>query len=133
MTPTDERLGIVRLPLPDGRTVALQLTYAALDAKGHDWLLEQFKAMQKGRSGGSTALAEALEVISAGQIKAVDVLAAPMATYPLAHCLKACWQAWELAQYGPAGRSVEADTANPRKSARPMWLRRIFARRSGQV
>ncbi len=132
MTPTDERLGIVRLPLPDGRTVALQLTYAALDAKGHDWLLEQFKAMQKGRSGGSTALAEVLEVMSGGEIKAADVLAAPMAAYPLAHSLKACWQAWELAQYGPHGRSVEADTANPRKSARPTWLRRIFGRRSAQ-
>ena len=47
MQPTDERLGIVRLPLPDGRAVPLQLTYAALDAKGHDWLLDQFKAMQK--------------------------------------------------------------------------------------
>lgn len=126
MTPTDERLGIVRLPLPDGRTIPLQLTYAAMDAKGHDWLLEQFKAMQKGRSGSSTALGEALEVMSGGQILATDVLAAPMAAYPLAHCLKASWQAWELAQYGPAGRSVEADTANPQKSARPTWSRRIF-------
>ena len=130
MTPTDERLGIVRLPLPDGRAVVLQLTYAAMDAKGHDWLLAQFKAVQQGRSGGSTALAEALEVMSSGQIKAADVLAAPMAAYPLAHCLKACWSAWELAQYGPQGRSVEADTANPRKSARPTWLRRIFGQRS---
>lgn len=125
----DAREGIVRLPLPDGRAIPLQLTYAALDAKGHDWLLEQFKIMQKGRSGGSTALAEALEVMSNGQIKAADVLAAPMAAYPLAVCLKAVWGAWELAQYGPQGRSVEADTANPRKSARPTWLRRIFGRR----
>lgn len=125
----DPREGIVSLNLPDGRTIPLQLTYAALDAKGHDWLLEQFKAMQKGRSGGSTALAEALEVMSAGQIKAADVLSAPMAAYPLAVCLKAVWAAWELAQYGPQGRSVEADTANPRKSARPTWLRRIFGRR----
>lgn len=125
----DAREGIVPLNLPDGRAVPLQLTYAALDAKGHDWLLEQFKTMQKGRSGGSTALAEALEVMSAGQIKAADVLAAPMAAYPLAVCLKAVWTAWELAQYGPQGRSVEADTANPPKSARPTWLRRIFWRR----
>ena len=129
----DAREGIVRLPLPDGRAVPLQLTYAALDAKGHDWLLEQFKIMQKGRSGGSTALAEALEVMSAGQIKAADVMAAPMATYPLAHCLKACWQAWELAQHGPQGRSVEADSENPQKSARPTWLRRIFGRQSAQA
>lgn len=130
MTPTDERLGIVRLPLPDGRAVPLQLTYAAMDAKGHDWLLEQFKAIQKGRAGSSTAMAEALEVLSAGEIQAVDVLAAPMAAYPLAACLKASWQAWELAQYGPQGRSVEADPENPPKSARPTWLRRIFGRRS---
>lgn len=130
MTPTDERLGIVRLPLPDGRAVPLQLTYAALDAKGHDWLLAQFKAMQQGRSGGSTALAETLEVMSGGEIKAADVLAAPLAAYPLADCLKAIWSSWELAQYGPHGRSVEADTANPRQSAQPTWLRRIFGQRS---
>lgn len=51
MQPTDNRLGIVRLPLSDGRAIPLQLTYAALDAKGHDWLLDQFKAMQKGKPG----------------------------------------------------------------------------------
>lgn len=132
MTPNDAREGIVRLPLPDGRSVPLQLTYAAMDAKGHDWLLEQLKAVQQGRSGGSTALGEALEILSAGQITAADVLTAPMAAYPLADCLKAIWRAWELAQYGPRGRSVEADTANPRQSARPTWLRRIFGRRSAQ-
>lgn len=126
MAPTDERLGIVRLSLPDGRAIPLQLTYAALDAKGHDWLLEQFKAMQRGRAGSSTAMAEALDVLSDGEISAAEVLAAPMAEYPLAVCLKAAWSAWELAQYGPAGRSVEADTATPQKSARPTWSRRIF-------
>ncbi len=131
MIPSDDRLGIVRLPLPDGRVVPLQLTYAAMDAKGHDWLLEQFKVMQKGRAGASTALADALETLSAGQIKAAEVLNAPMAQYPLAICLKASWEAWELAQYGPQGRSAEDGAENPRKAPRKMLWGRIFKQRAG--
>lgn len=129
MGPTDERLGIVRLPLPDGRLVPLQLTYAALDAKGHDWLLEQFKAMQKGKTGSLRAMADALDLLSASAIQADEVMASPMAAYPMAVVLRSCWKAWELAQYGPQGRSVEADTESPQKSARPTWLRRIFGQR----
>lgn len=121
----DARLGIVRLPLPDGRTVPLQLTYAALDSHGHDWLLEQFKAVQKGRAGAYTALAALLEVMSAGEIVAADMIAAPMATYPLATCQRAAWSAWELAQYGPQGRSAEEGPANPPKRRPTLW-RRIF-------
>jgi len=124
----DARLGIVRLPLPDGREVALQLTFAALDAKGHDWLLEQFKVLQKGRAGASSALGELLEVLSDGAITKADVLAAPAAAFPLSPSMKSCWDAWELAQYGPAGRSAEAGPANPRQS-RPTLLRRLFGRR----
>lgn len=130
--PTDERLGIVRLSLPDGRTVPLQLTYTAMDANGHDWLLEQFKAVQQGRAGSATALGELLAVMSGETVKAADVTSAPMAAYPLAHCLKALWTAWELAQYGPQGRSVEADPANPPKRRRPTLWKRIIGRRSAQ-
>jgi len=132
MLPTDERLGIVRLPLPDGRSVPLQLTYAALDAKGHDWLLEQFKAMQKGKPGASLAMAEALEIMSAGQLKAADVMAAPMAEYPMAECLRSCWRAWELAQHGPSGRPAADGPENPRLSPRKTWWGRIFGRLSGR-
>lgn len=124
----DARLGIVRLPLPDGRQVALQLTFAALDAKGHDWLLDRFKVLQKGRAGASTALGDVLEVLTAGAITQADVLAAPVAAFPLSPCMKACWDAWELAQYGPSGRSAEAGPANPQKS-RPTLLKRLFGRR----
>lgn len=132
MQPTDERLGIVRLPLPDGRSVPLQLTYAALDAKGHDWLLDQFKAMQKGKPGASLAMAEALEIMSAGQLKVADVMAAPMAEYPMAECLRSCWRAWELAQHGPSGRPAEDGSENPRLSPRKTWWGRIFGRLSGR-
>ena len=129
MQPTDERLGIVRLSLPDGRAVPLQLTYAALDAKGHDWLLEQFKAMQKGKPGASLAMAAALEVMSAGQVQAADVMTAPMAQYPMAECLKACWKAWELAQYGPSGRPASDGAENPQPSPRKTWWGHIFGQR----
>lgn len=132
MQPTDERLGIVRLPLPDGRAIPLQLTYAALDAKGHDWLLDQFKAMQKGKPGASLAMAEALEIMSAGQLKAADVMAAPMAEYPMAECLRSCWRAWELAQHGSSGRPAEDGSENPRLSPRKTWWGRIFGRLSGR-
>lgn len=131
MQPTDERLGIVRLPLPDGRAIPLQLTYAALDAKGHDWLLDQFKAMQKGKPGASLAMAEALEIMSGGQLKAADVMAAPMAEYPMAECLRSCWRAWELAQHGPSGGPAADGSENPRLSPRKTWWGRIFGRLSG--
>ncbi|GAA0766138.1 hypothetical protein [Brevundimonas olei] len=131
MQPTDERLGIVRLPLPDGRAIPLQLTYAALDAKGHDWLLDQFKAMQKGKPGASLAMAEVLEIMSAGKLKAADVMAAPMAEYPMAECLRSCWRAWELAQHGPSGRPAADGSENPRLSPRKTWWGRIFGRLSG--
>lgn len=132
MQPTDERLGIVRLPLPDGRAIPLQLTYAALDAKGHDWLLDQFKAMQKGKPGASLAMAEALEIMSAGQLKAADMMAAPIAEYPMAECLRSCWRAWELAQHGPSGRPAADGAENPRQSPAKTWWGRIFGRLSGR-
>lgn len=124
----DARLGIVRLPLPDGRQVALQLTFAALDANGHDWLLDRFKVLQKGRAGTSSALGDLLEVLTAGAITKADVIVAPVAAFPLSPCMKACWDAWELAQYGPAGRSAEAGPANP-PTRRPTLWRRLFGRR----
>ena len=117
----DSRLGIVRLPLPDGREVALQLTFAALDAKGHDWLLEQFKLLQKGRAGAQSAMGDLLEVMSAGAVTKADIMAAPVAAFPLSPCMKALWDCWELAQYGPAGRSAEAGPENPPRRRRTLW------------
>ena len=100
----------------------------ALDAKGHDWLLDRFKVLQKGRAGASSALGDLLEVLTAGAITKADVIAAPVAVFPLSPCMKACWDAWELAQYGPAGRSAEAGPANP-QTRRPTRWRRLFGRR----
>lgn len=124
----DARLGIVRLPLSDGREVALQLTHAALDARGHSWIIEQFKTLQKGQPGEAAALAGLLSVMSSGAISEDDVRTAPQASYPLSVCTAACWDAWQLAQYGPSGRPAEEGTANPRK--RPLTrLRNLFGRR----
>lgn len=131
--PSDERLGIVLLPLPDGREVALQLTYAALDAHGHDWLLEQFKAIQGGKTGAIRAMAEVLELLSAKAILADEVMAAPAAAYPMTECLRCAWKAWELAQFGPQGRPAVDGVGNPRPSPRPTWWGRIFRRRSGRA
>lgn len=123
MTP-DRRLGIVRLPLPDGRALPLQLTFAALDAHGHDWFLSRFKEMQRGHGASATARAELLEAMSAGSVTAEDVRAAPVASYPMASTMKAVWEAWELAQYGPDGREAAPAPENPRKRP-PTWWARI--------
>lgn len=124
----DARLGIVRLPLPDGREVALQLTYRALDARGHEWVLERLRAMQKGKAGAQQALAEALDLMSNGQVTAAEVMDAPVHVYPLGHCLKAVLEAWEVAQYGPSGRPASEAPENPRKR-QPTLLKRLFGRR----
>lgn len=124
----DRREGIARLDLPDGRAVALQLTFTVLDARGHDWFIEQLKAMQKGRLASSSARADLLESLSNGAVTADEVRAAPVAAYPIAPTMKAIWSAWELAQYGPDGRSGDEAPANPPKS-RPMSWKRIFGRR----
>lgn len=125
----DARLGIVRLPLPDGRAVPLCFTYAAIDKQGHDWLLEQFKSVQKGKAGSSQALADLLDLASDGEIAAADVMAAHMAEYPLSACLKSLWAAWELAQHGPAGRSAEDGPANPQPRRLTLWSS-LFGRRA---
>lgn len=127
----DARLGIVRLELPDGRSIPLQLTYERLDARGHDWMLEQLKSVQKGRTASSTALAELVEVLSGGEITASAFTAAPMAEYPLASTLKAIWATWELAQYGPGGRPATEGAANPRKP-RQTWWKRLTGQPSAQ-
>lgn len=128
MQPSDERLGIVRLPLPDGRAVPLQLTYKALDARGHEWLLDQFKLMQKGKAGSLQAMADALEVMTSGELMADTIMAAPLAEYPLAPAVKACWKAWELGQYGPQGRPAEEGSENPQNAPQTTLWARIFKR-----
>lgn len=125
---SDLREGIVRLPLPGGRAVALQLTFAVLDAYGHDWIITQFRALQKGKKASATARAELLEALSCGAVTADEVARAPVAAYPMADTMKALWRAWELAQYGPDGRSAEEAPENPQKR-RVTWWRRFYSRR----
>ena len=60
MTPTDERLGIVRLSLPDGRTVPLRFTWARIDAVGREWIVKQFETIIAGKDGCQAAMAEML-------------------------------------------------------------------------
>lgn len=125
---SDKRQGIVRLPLPDGRDVALQLTFAVLDSRGHDWFIEQMKVMQKGRTASAMARAELVEALSGGAVKAEEMAAAPVSDYPLAATMKAIWSAWEIAQYGPDGRSGDEAPANPPTSRPTLW-ERISGRR----
>lgn len=126
---SDERLGIVRLALPDGRTVALQVTYEALDAIGYAGVIDLLKVVQKGRAGSQAAMAELLAVMSAGAISVDDVRSSPVAAFPTSVCLQALWDCWSLAQYGPDGRPAEDGAENPPKSRRPTLLSRLFGRR----
>lgn len=128
----DARLGIVRLPLPDGRDVALQLTHAALDARGHGWIIERLEFLQAGKAGSRTALAELLEVFSSGALSKADVEGVDVAAYPIGICTKALWEAWQLAYWGPSGRPAEEGTANPRNRRPTLW-RRLFGRLFGRA
>lgn len=119
----DARDGIVRLTLPDGRAVPLCLTYAALDKFGHQWVIDQLKVVQKGKAGAQQALAELLELLTGGEVVADDVMIAPVQAYPLGHCLKAVIESWELAQYGPDGRSGDDAPENPPSRRPTLWGR----------
>lgn len=127
--PTDERLGIVRLPLPDGREVALCLTYERLDTRGHAWVIEKLEALQKGKAGSAKALAELLELFSQDTVSVDDVVSGVPGAYPIGPCTVAIWSAWELAYHGPGGRPEKVDTSVPRKRRPTLWSRR-FGRRS---
>lgn len=127
----DARLGIVRLPLPDGREVALQLTFQRLDAVGPSWFIEKLGVVSKAKAGANTALAELLEAFSDGVVTVDDVQSAPVGTYPLGTIQSAVFQAWAIAQYGPTGRPAEDGDANPRKRP-PTWWGSAFARLFGR-
>lgn len=65
----DERLGISRLSMPDGREVALQFTWARIDAVGREWIVTQLQAVMTGKPGCQAAMAELLVLASGGDIK----------------------------------------------------------------
>lgn len=123
--PSDDRLGIVRLPLPDGREVVLQWTYAALDRIGHVWVSERFVIAAKGREGSLVAVAELLEAATNGGVKAEDVIKGGLAAYPLVPCSEALWRSWELAKFGPKGE-VADDSDRPLLIRLLIWLVKRF-------
>lgn len=93
-------------------------------------MLEQFRIVQKAKAGAQSSLADLLEVLSDGALSAKSIMAAPVHAYPLGHCLASAWSAWEIAQYGPAGRPAEEGPANPQKAlSRPIRWKWPFVRR----
>ena len=128
----DARLGIVRLPLPDGREVALQLTFARLDAVGHVGIMELFSTLSKGKVGSAHARARLLEVFSDGAVTEADIAAAPSTQFPISESIRALWAAWELAQYGPDGRPATDGAPNPPRRPLPTWWRTACARLFGR-
>lgn len=124
----DAREGIVRLELPDGRTLPLSVTYERLDQHGHGWVIERLEMLQKAKAGANRAVADLLELFTAGVLTADEIMAAPVTDHPLGPCTRAIWSAWELAFHGPAGRSGAEAPSDPQKR-RPTLLRRLFGRR----
>ena len=125
----DERAGIVRLELPDGRTVSLQLHYAAMDVRGHGWIIEQLEVLQRAKGGSDRAIADLLEVFTGGEIVSEQVMAGSAAAYPIGPCTRAIWSAWGLAFHGPTGRPAEDSEPDPQPAAPPTWWRRLLGRR----
>lgn len=117
----DAREGIVRLTLPDGRTIPLQLTYQRMDVRGHGWVLEALDQVRRAKSGSSQAVADLLEVLTGGAVSAAEVMAAPAAAFPLGLCTPAIWKAWELAYHGPEGRQEATTPADPKKRRPTLW------------
>lgn len=126
----DARLGIVRLLLPDGREVALSLTFQRLDAVGPAGINELFQRVSKGKVGSALARAELLELFSDGAITVADVKDRPVA-FPVIETTQALWRAWEISQYGPDGRPAEDGPANPRNRP-PTWWGNAFKQLFGR-
>lgn len=132
MEATDERIGIVRLPLPDGRTVPLRFTWSRIDAVGRDWIVDAFGKMVKGEPGCQAAMADMLILASGHEIKASDLLSEDGPVVGFEAAFKALEDAWAVARFGPTRRPAEDGAENPRKSLRT-WLRRFRRPRSRQA
>lgn len=124
----DARQGIVRLDLPDGRSLPLSVTYQRLDLHGHGWVIERLEVLQKAKAGANQAVADLLQLFTMGAISADEVMAAPVTDYPLGPCTRAIWSAWELAFHGPNGKPEKEPTSDPRKRRPTLWSR-LFGRR----
>ena len=120
----DSRLGISRLPLHDGREVALRFTWSRIDAVGRDWIVERFQSVISGKPGCQAALVELLVLASGGVLTASDMLSEDIEPIPFEEGFKALEEAWLLARFGPS-RKADGQPANPPKSRRTWW-RRFF-------
>ena len=122
----DARLGIVRLPLPDGRQVAIRFTWARIDAVGRDWIVERFQDVINGKPGCQAALVELLVLASGGELSASDMLSDEKEPLPFEEAYRALEDAWLLARFGPT-RKASGQPENPRTN-RLTWWRRFFQR-----
>lgn len=126
----DERLGIVRLELPDGRSVALRFTWSRIDAVGRDWIVQRFQDAIGGKAGCQAALVELLVLASGGEITATSLLSEEQEPLPFEAAYKSLEEAWLLARYGPS-RKARGQPENPQKSP-TTWWRRFLPLSSGQ-
>jgi hypothetical protein len=124
----DARQGVVRLDLPDGRSLPLSVTYQRLDMLGHGWVIEKLEVLQKGKAGANQALADLIGLFTNGAVTSEEVMESEATVYPLGPCTRSIWAAWELAFHGPAGRPATEGPANP-QMRRPTLLKRLFGAR----
>ncbi|MEH6676129.1 hypothetical protein [Phenylobacterium sp.] len=126
---SDEHLGIVRLSMPDGRTIPLRFTIGRMGQMGRDGIVTRMQTVIEGLPGDGQALAELLDLTSGGEIKAKDVLEGEQP--PLDLAIFALNEAWALYRFGPARQPEGEGSANPliRLWTRLKTLcRRVFAR-----
>jgi hypothetical protein len=123
----DDRLGIVRLSLPDGRTFPLRFTWTRIDAVGREWIVEKFAAIIAGKAGCQAAMAELLVLASGGAIETSELLTDDGDTLVgFEAAFEALNDAWLIARFGPS-RKAPGQPGNPPKR-RPTRLRRFFER-----
>lgn len=120
---SDERMGIVRLPVGD-RTVPLRFTWRAIDAVGRTGVADLLDQAGKGDPGDMTALARLLEVASAGELSAEAMMDGDAPPFGAAYL--ALLQAWSHAVRQPQGEAGEAKE-NPLKRLWT-WLNRLWGR-----
>lgn len=129
MRPTDERLGIVRLP-HGGRVIPLRFTWARIDAVGREWIVKQFETIIAGKDGCQAAMAELLVLASGAELTATDLLNEDGEPLGFETAFKALEDAWTLARFGPTRRPAEDGQENPQKPRRMWW--RLFSKPSSR-
>lgn len=98
----DERLGIVRLSLPDGRTVPLQFTWRAVDALGRGGVSELLEKAGSGEPGDMDAMARLIEASSSGRITRDELMDGAL---PFNDAFVPVLRAWTLAARRPVNAS----------------------------